>query len=147
MNDILESMWQEINQIYFNNELQPLADIEWCETGGEHGIGAHGVYFPKSHAIAIDQRFKFEIQKLVVKNAESQVNADFNYRLMLHEMIHQSLHEKGVLDFGKHRSSFVEEAERIAKILKENGIEVDPPTADNAYRWPGLSSKQRSSVS
>jgi hypothetical protein len=136
MTDILRSMWADINTRYFGGELTPPSDISWQEISGPNGIGAHGVYFDKVNAIAIDQKFRPDLAAVKAKDATEGEKLEIVYRLVLHEMIHQSLHEKHAPSPGGHGASFCSEAERVSKLLAENGIEVVKPTLENVRQWP-----------
>ncbi|SOC89928.1 hypothetical protein SAMN05421890_4917 [Ensifer adhaerens] len=136
MPDILRSMWDDINAACFAGELTPPADISWQETGGENGIGAHGVYLPKPNAIAIDERFRPDIAAVKAKDPKEIGKLEIVYRLVIHEMIHQALHQRNAPTPGGHGASFCSEAERVAKLLAASGIEVVTPTLDNAKYWP-----------
>lgn len=131
MDKHLRTMWEEINQLYFAGELEPLADLDWGETSGKNGIGAHGVFFNKSRAIAIDEKFRFDEEAIKAGDAKEAGNAECAYRLLMHEMVHQALYQKKAPQPGGHGASFLAEAERISKQL---GLE--PPTAENVNRWP-----------
>jgi hypothetical protein len=127
----LQTMWDEINQRHFGGELEPLADIDWAETSGENGIGAHGVFFEKSKAIAIDEKFRFD-EEAVKKGDEKETGkVEHAYRLLMHEMVHQALYQKKASQPGGHGASFLAEAERISQQLG-----LMPPTAQNVQRWP-----------
>ncbi len=54
---------------------------------------------------------------------------------MIHEMVHQALHQKNSPNPGGHGASFLAEAQRIAQQLGEK-----PPTAEDAHQWPLISS-------
>lgn len=138
MTDVLRSMWDDINARCFDGELTPPVDISWQETGGENGVGAHGIYFPKVNAIAIDDRFRPDTEAVRSGDRSETMKLEITYRLVIHEMIHQALYQKRAPSPGGHGASFCSEAERVAGLLVANGIEVVAPTLENAKRWPLL---------
>jgi hypothetical protein len=127
----LQEMWEEINQRYFSGELEPLADIDWAETSGDNGIGAHGVFFDKSRCIAIDEKFRFDEEAIKAGDEGESRKVECAYRLLMHEMVHQALYQRKAPQPGGHGASFLAEAERISKQLGQ-----EPPTAANVQRWP-----------
>ncbi|MCP4120462.1 MAG: SprT family zinc-dependent metalloprotease [Bacteroidetes bacterium] len=133
MNEVLESLWIKINSDFFDGKLHPLAEIEWVELSGENGIGAHGRYVPQSMCIMIDSRFEPDKIKLRHKDKTEEAKLEVSYRLLVHEMVHQALHEKNAPNPGGHGKSFLEEAHRVSKIL-----EVPPPNISECSSWPEL---------
>jgi hypothetical protein len=131
MDSHLQSMWTEINQGYFGGELKPLAALDWDEISGENGIGAHGVFFSKSRCIVIDEKFKFDEEAVKEGNEEENRKVDHAYRLLMHEMVHQALHQRKADRPGGHGASFLAEAKRISEQMGQ-----EAPTADNVKRWP-----------
>jgi hypothetical protein len=131
MDKDLLGMWTDINTNYFAGELQPLAAIDWGETSGSEGIGAHGVFFPKSNCIVIDKKFRFDEEAFRAGDKEEAEKVECAYRLLMHEMVHQALHQTKAPQPGRHGASFLAEAERISK---QTGLE--PPTAENVHPWP-----------
>jgi hypothetical protein len=89
----LQEMWEDINPRYFDGELEPLADIDWGETSGPGGFGAHGVYF-KSRCIAIDEKYKFDEEAIRAGNEEEKAKLEVAYGLLMHEMVHQVLYQR-----------------------------------------------------
>lgn len=134
MDKLLESMWDELNNRHFEGQLEKLTAIGWGELSGPKGIGAHGKFIPRSKCIIIDEMFKFDPEAMKRKDPQEWGKFDIAQRLLLHEMVHQSLHQKKKPNPGGHGASFLEEAQRIAQSLGEK-----PPTADNVDRWPGTS--------
>jgi hypothetical protein len=128
MDKHLQSMWVEINQSFFAGELKPLRDIDWGETSGPNGIGAHGRFF-KSRCIVIDEKFRFDEAAIKAGDKKEEGNAECAYRLLVHEMVHQLLDERNSPQ--GHGASFLAEVQRISKQMGE-----EPPTAENATRWP-----------
>ncbi|MHC2531853.1 hypothetical protein [Bradyrhizobium diazoefficiens] len=131
MNERLESMWREINREFFGDELKPLAEIAFAETSGSGGIGAHGKFFDKSRCIAIDEKFKFDEEAIRGGSAEETNKVELAYRVLMHEMVHQALFERGAEKPGGHGEMFLAEAQRISKQMGE-----EPPTPENVVRWP-----------
>lgn len=130
MDHHLECMWKTINDTLFGGKLLPLTTIDWGDTSGAGGIGAHGKFFPESRCIVIDEKVKFDEAKIREKDRVELAKAEVAYRLLIHEIIHQSLHQNGALLPGQHGEAFLAEAQRIAPLL---GIEI--PT-DKVDRWP-----------
>ena len=133
MNDDLQSMWNEINAEHFGGELNPVAEIDWAPISGEDGLDAFGAYFPYSNCIVIDERFKFDADMIRAGDEKETARLEVAFRLVLHEMIHQSLYQKMAPKPGGHSQSFVEEATRIAEKL-----DIQPPTEKDAFCWPDL---------
>lgn len=131
MDKDLLSMWTEINQEYFAGELQPLAAINWEVTSGPEGIDAYGIFVAKSNCIIIDEKFRFDEAAIQAGDKKEEAKAEYAYRLLMHEMVHQALHQKNAPRPGGHGVSFLAEAERISKQM---GIEA--PTAANVHQWP-----------
>jgi hypothetical protein len=127
----LQGAWAEINDRHFSGELEPLAAVDWGEISGNQGIGAHGVFFPQSRCIVIDEKFRF-VDKLVRAGNEAETcKVEWAYRLLMHEMVHQALFQRNAPKPGKHAEAFLAEAIRISKQLGE-----EPPIAANVHRWP-----------
>lgn len=133
MDKHLQTMWHEINKAHFDGQLQPLATIDWGKTSGPEGIGAHGKFFQKSKCIVIDEKFNFDEDALHAGDKAEAAKAEVAYRLMMHEMVHQALHQKKAPDPGGHGASFLAEAQRIAQQLGEK-----PPAAEDLHQWPLL---------
>lgn len=131
MDEILLNIWHEHNRRFFDCALEPPREIAWQELSGEQGIGAHGIYLDKVKCIAIDERFRFDPEKTTTDSAEKGKVA-IVYGLVLHEMVHQALHQQGEENFGKHGDAFIKEASRIAEIA--GGI--TPKGHEEAVRWP-----------
>lgn len=131
MDKHLHGMWLDINEHYFDNQLIPLADIDYGELSGPDGIGAHGIYIGNGNCIIIDQLFKFD-EEAVRKDVELEKNKlEIVYRLVLHEMLHQAVHQNAGRIIGGHGQEFLEEARRVAKLLAQ-----PEPTEENVARWP-----------
>jgi hypothetical protein len=90
----LRGMWEDIKQRYFGGELEPLAAIDWDEISGDNGIGAHGVFFNKSRCIVIDEKFRFVEEAIRAGDEEENRKVECAYRLLMHEMVHQALHQR-----------------------------------------------------
>jgi hypothetical protein len=131
MDSQLQKMWEGINQRYFDDELKPLAAVDWDEISGENGIGAHGLFFPKSRCIVIDENFRFDEEAIRAGDEKEKYKAECAYLLLIHEMVHQVLYQRKAPQPGGHGASFLAEAERISKQM---GQEL--PTAENVKRWP-----------
>lgn len=131
MDSELCSMWKDINDKCFGGELLPLADIDWGETSGKNGFRAHGFFSPKSRCIAIDQIFRFSADAIRSGDKTEEANAMIAYGLMMHEMVHQALHQRNVAQPNGHGDAFLEEAQRIAALTGESS-----PTAENVRSWP-----------
>lgn len=130
MDDQLERMWTTLNEELFGGKLAPLVAIDWGETSGANGISAHGKFIPRAKCIIIDEKFKFDEQKIRENDKKEEAKLEVAYCLLIHEMIHQSLHENGAQRPGQHGEAFLSEAQRIAARL---GIAA--PT-DDVSRWP-----------
>ena len=130
---VLMDMWVSNNERFFGGKLKPPLEITWQELSGENGMGCHGVYFDKSNCIAIDEKFKFDpaMVELVEDEARKANIADC---LVLHEMIHQAMHQNGEPKFGKHGEAFIREASRVALIAGGTA----PTSREEAERWPLL---------
>jgi SprT-like family protein len=131
MDKHLQTMWEEINRDHFGEELKPLADIEWDELSGENGIGAHGRFFPKGNCIAIDEKFRFDEKAMKAGDQQELKKIKVAYCLVMHEMVHQLLHQRNDPKSGGHGESFLAEATRISKQMG-----VEPPTTENVHHWP-----------
>jgi len=131
MDDDLRRMWQEINEDHFAGDLKPLTSIDWAAISGEEGIGALGRFYPKSRCIAIDETFRFNREAIRAEDKIEEIKLEVAYRLLMHEMIHQALHEKKAPNPGGHGASFLEEARRIAQQLGEK-----TPAEEDARHWP-----------
>jgi len=124
-------MWVEINKRYFDDQFTALAEIDYLILSGSDGIGAHGMYSGNGKCIIIDTLFKFDGEAVRSGNLEEQFKFDLVYGLMMHEMLHQSVHEKAGRIIGGHGPAFLEEAKRVASLLEEPA-----PTPENVARWP-----------
>ena len=124
-------MWRTINDAHFGGQLTPLATIDWAHTSGPEGIGAHGRYYPKSKCIVIDEKFKFAKDAIHSVNKAELSNAEIAYRLLMHEMVHQALHQNKASKPGGHGTAFLKEAQRIAGQLGEK-----LPTEGDVDKWP-----------
>lgn len=134
MDQHLKGMWEAINQQFFGGELEALWAIDWGPISGPGTMEAFGRYIPQSKCIIIADRFQFDADKIRSGDKQEAAKAEIAYRLMLHEMIHQSLHQIKAPSPGQHREAFIAEAERIAVLLK-----VPPPLNEvDAARWPGI---------
>lgn len=131
MNNELLAMWIEINDRFFDGNLNEINDIDWHALAGDENLNAFGIYMHKVGCIAIDQQFKFDPEGCKDGNETELAKAEIAYRLVLHEMIHQALHQKGIERFGKHGAEFVEQAIPIAAKLG-----TAQPTEESAYCWP-----------
>lgn len=131
---LLLSMWTNINEEHFGGALKPLAEIGWLPlSDAEEGIDAFGIYFPRSNAIAIDERFRPDEGKASSGDATELAKIEVTYRLVVHEMIHQAAHQQQLPWPGSHGDSFIAVATPVAISLK-----TAPPTAATADRWPDL---------
>ena len=128
MDHQLESMWKTINTTLFEGKLSPLAAINWEETSGPNGIGAHGKFVPQSKCIMIDQKFRFDEGAKSPKEIAKRMVA---LSLLVHEMVHHALHERGAPSPGQHGEAFMAEARRISKIM--GGVE---PSKEDLAQWP-----------
>jgi len=132
--DLLLSMWTEINAAHFGGTLKPLAEISWLPLSDEEeGIDAFGIYFPKSNAIAIDERFKPDETKVRAGDPTEEAKLEVTYRLVVHEMVHQAARQRQLPRPGGHGESFIAVAAPVAVSLG-----TEPPTAATADRWPDL---------
>lgn len=132
--DDLLAMWSDINTRLFASELNPLAEIAWLPLSDkDEGIEAFGIFFPKSNAMAIDERFKPDADKIRGGDEAEAAKLEVAYRLVIHEMIHQAQHQRKLPRPGGHGASFVAVATVVAQQLG-----VDPPTEATAGRWPDL---------
>lgn len=132
--ELLFSMWNHINVAHFGGILKPPAEIAWLPLSDDtEGIEAFGVYFAKSDAIAIDERFKPDLAKFEGGDQTEAAKVEIAYRLVVHEMIHQAAHRRQLPYPGGHGESFISVATSVALTL---GIE--PPTETSAGRWPEL---------
>jgi hypothetical protein len=135
MDKDLHGMWTDINRNFFAGELQPLAAIDWGEISGPASMEAYGRFIPKAKCIIIDEQFRFDKEAIRTgekEEAEKEKNkVECAYRLLMHEMVHQALHQKEAAQPGQHGASFLAEADRISKLA---GMEC--PTAENVDRWP-----------
>jgi hypothetical protein len=94
MDSQLQKMWEGINQRHFDDELKPLAAVDWDEISGENGIGAHGLFFPKSRCIVIDENFRFDEEAIRAGDEKEKYKAECAYLLLIHEMVHQVLYQR-----------------------------------------------------
>jgi hypothetical protein len=133
MNADLLAMWGHINAKHFAGALTPVADIEWLPLSGEEGIEAFGIYFPRSNAIALDERFKPDAAAIRAGDETEEAKLEVAYRLLIHEMVHQAQHQRKLPRAGGHGPSFIEIATPIAEQLG-----IAPPTEAVAGRWPEL---------
>lgn len=132
--DLLLSMWTEINAEHFGGTLNPLSEIAWLPLSDEdEGIEAFGIYFAKSNAIAIDERFKPDEAQIRAGDPTEEAKLEVTYRLVVHEMVHQAAHERQLPRPGGHGESFIAVATSVARSLG-----TEPPTAATAGRWPDL---------
>lgn len=132
--DLLTALWTDINAEHFAGSLRPLAQIAWLPLSDEdEGIEAFGVYIAKSHAIAIDERFKPDEAKVGDGDARETAKLEVVFRLMVHEMIHQAAHQQQLPSPGQHGSSFITVATPVAASLG-----TAAPTPSTAPRWPDL---------
>jgi hypothetical protein len=93
VHDHLHSMWEDINNRYFGGELKPLA-IGWGGISGPEGIGAHGKFIAASRCIIIDEKFRFDEVAIQNGSEEEERKCEQTYRLLIHEMIHQAVHQR-----------------------------------------------------
>jgi hypothetical protein len=133
MPERLNSMWEDINTRYFAGELEPLSCIFWDKLTADEGIGAHGFYEWRGRGIVIDDEFKFDDALVAAGDEKENAKMEAAYRLVLHEMIHQALHERGDPRFGKHEKPFLDEAIRIAEIMG-----MPPPALADVRQWPWI---------
>lgn len=124
-------MWIELNDRFFDGSLKEIIDVDWHALAGDENHNAYGIYMDKVRCIAIDEQFEFDPAGVEAGIETEIAKKEISYRLVLHEMIHQALHQKGVERFGGHGAEFVEQASSIAPKL---GIAA--PTKKDAHRWP-----------
>ena len=134
MDPELSALWSNFNMQAFGGQLHPLSGIDYHVTSGADGIGAHGVYFHRSNAIAIDEKFRYDRAKVVARDQIETAKCDVVMMLLVHEMVHQALHQRQALKPGKHDDAFMAEAARISPL-----IGVDAPTSKTeAAGWPNI---------
>ena len=114
--DLLD-IWQTINKDCFGGRLRVVTDIDWHQLSGEDNLDAFGIYIPQVGSIAIDERFKFDKARCAARDEVELAKVEVAYRIVMHEMIHQALHQKEVDGFGGHGTEFVDEAAPIAAKL------------------------------
>jgi hypothetical protein len=133
MDNDLKCIWDGINDEFFDCRLNAPSDIDWHLLSGADNLEAFGMYLPWPKSIAIDEQFRFDRGRCDAGDEAEMVKVKIVFCLVLHEMIHQSLHQKGEARFGKHGAEFVAEATPISARLG-----IAPPTELNAHRWPIL---------
>lgn len=132
--DLLLSIWTQINSEHFNGMLNPLAEIAWLPLSDEEeGIEAFGIYFSESNAIAIDERFKPDEIKIAANDPRESAKLEVTYCLVLHEMVHQAAHQRRLPNTAGHGNSFISVATPVAL-----SFHVDPPNTATASRWPDI---------
>lgn len=132
--ELLLSMWTQINAAHFGGTLNPLAEIAWLPLSDEEdGIEAFGIYFATSNAIAIDVRFKLDEIQVGADDPRETAKLEVTYRLVLHEMTHQAAHQRQLQNPGGHGDSFISVATPVALSLG-----TAAPNAATASRWPDL---------
>lgn len=129
----LLKIWHNINDDYFDGRLCTITDIDWHPLSGNNNLNAFGIYLHRVKSIAIDERFKFDKAKCESQDEAELAKVEIVFRLVLHEMIHQWLHQKGIKRFGAHGDDFIAEATMLSEKL-----DIDPPAEHNAYCWPNL---------
>jgi hypothetical protein len=134
MDEHLKSMWEDINKMFFDGKLKELLAIDWGAISGEGTMEAFGRYFQKSKCMIIADRFQFDAARVGAGDEKEGAKAEVAYRLMIHEMIHQALHQRRAPSPGKHRDAFIAEATRIAQCRKEQA----PINEAEAARWPEI---------
>lgn len=137
MSEALISLWKDLNKDFFQSNLKPVAEISWQEISGDEGIGAFGLYRHKSRIIIIDNKFQFD-ERLFETDEQERLKCECTFRILLHEMVHQSLHEQNSSNPGGHGEPFILEASRVAAILRSMGHTVEEPSLKNSKTWPGL---------
>ena len=134
MNADLISMWNDINESHFSGALSPPVDIDWHElTGGEDSLEAFGIFMPRPWMIAIDRRFEFDPDLLKSGDEREMAKLEVVYRLVVHEMVHQSQYQHRLPGAGGHGASFIEVAAPVA-----DSIGISKPTEEDASRWPDI---------
>lgn len=136
MDPELSALWSNFNTQAFGGELRPLSGIGYDVTSGEDGIGAHGVYFHKSNAIVIDEKFRYDRAKVLAGDLVEMAKCEVVMMLLVHEMVHQALHQRQALRPGKHDDAFMEEAARISPLIEVEG----PSSKAEAEGWPDIRS-------
>ena len=131
MDDLLLDMWTKINKEAFGGGLEQLAALSFETLSGQDGIGAHGRYVPQSRCMMIDARFEPDSTKANNGNKLELAKCYVTYLLLVHEMVHQSLHLKNAKQPGGHGDEFIVEASRVAEVLRLGAADKD-----NAARWP-----------
>lgn len=131
MDEDLKRIWDSFNDEFFDSQLNAPNDIDWHSLSGTENLEAFGMYMPRIKSIAIDEQFRFDNVRCDAGDEAELAKAEAACRLVLHEMIHQSLHQRGESRFGKHGAEFVAEATPIS--LK---LGIAPPTERDAHRWP-----------
>lgn len=133
MDSRLFLMWRELNHNLFENELEPVTDISYFPLTREEGIDAFGVYFQGHNAIVLDERFRPDPALHRAGDPVEEAKGEVVTRLLIHEMIHQAQHQRGLERAGGHGVSFIAVAGPIAEKLG-----VATPTEATAGRWPEL---------
>lgn len=131
MDGALLAMWRELNYRLFDGSLKEIVDIDWHALAGDDNLNAYGLFMHKVRCIAIDEQFRFDTAGVEAGVASEIAKKEISYLLVVHEMIHQALHEKGVERFGRHGAEFVEMATSITPKLG-----ITAPTEMDAHRWP-----------
>jgi hypothetical protein len=136
MDTELNALWSTFNTQVFGGELRPLSGIDYGVTSGEDGIGAHGVYFDKANAIVIDEKFRYDRAKVVAGDVIEGAKCEVVMMLLVHEMVHQALHQRQASKPGKHDEAFMAEAARISPLIR---VEA-PSSKREAEGWPQIHS-------
>lgn len=134
MDEHLKSMWEDINERYFGGELEELWAIDWGPISGPGTMEAFGRYIPQSKCMIIADRFQFDAAKIQAGDEKEEAKLEVAYGLMVHEMIHQALHQKQASSPGQHQDAFIAEATRIAERLKVSA----PIDKANSAQWPDI---------
>lgn len=132
MDRLLFSLWNDINAQCFNKTLMFPNDIDWHPMTG-NGLDAYGIYLAYTRSIGIDVRFKPDLQLASAGDARESAKFEVACRLLIHEMVHQSLWQAGVGGAGGHGTNFITEATRVATILSDAA-----PNQSNAAQWPDV---------
>ncbi len=106
MDEDLRIMWETIDDPFFDGQLKSLAAIDWAETSGPEGDGAHGRYCLEEERIVIDDMFRFSRDSICMGDKAAEVNTEVAYILWIHGMFHQFLHQNMAPNPGGHGRSF-----------------------------------------
>jgi hypothetical protein len=112
--------WQVLNEVYFKGENIP-GEIDWVADAGNSSLG---YYAPMENRILLHKelvrpRYPTPMPKWSLNNLNQRMAAD----VLMHEMIHQRIHQSGGWEgeSSHNNQRFVSEVNRIAALL---GLEV-----------------------